>query len=243
MILAGNCLYIDDSFGKEVWDTAIGLRSADIFRCKIWGGGTTNEKYFSGIGEKGLKLLKKINDHILPVATEIQIPEHLDICRNNIDHIWIGARNSQNYALLEKAAKWPGRVFVKRGFGMTMDELIGIYDIMVKRHNKKIYVVERGINTFDRTPDLRWGLDFRGVVYLKKERPDIFDNLLLDASHGSGYFAYIEDTYEAFKHLGVKHFMFEVYANVKEAVTDKYQGISVDYFEKIVGEKEDDTIS
>jgi 3-deoxy-7-phosphoheptulonate synthase len=235
LIIAGPCLYIDENFKEEVWQTALRLKDkVDFFRCKIWGGGTKPEKYFPGVGNKGLELLSYINTNVMPVMTEVQTPDHVTACRNKIDSIWVGARNSQNYALLENCSTWNGYLFVKRGFGMTMDELIGVYDIMQKKFSKDIYVVERGINTFDRTPEQRWSIDFRGVLMLKRTRPDIFKQLVVDVSHSSGHYKYIEDIYFIFKNLGVKHFMFEVYNDVTKAVTDKLQAIGIETFSKIL---------
>ena len=129
--------------------------------------------------------------------------------------------------------KYKGEVFLKRGFGMTVDETIGIYDIMKKRHNKDCYIIDRGINTFDRLDDSRWSPDLKGAIRLKKERPDIFERLVIDCSHSTGRKELIADVYKAFKAIGVKHFHFECTSDGKSR-TDKRHMISVKKLKKIL---------
>lgn len=211
MIIAGNCLYVDESDTDHVWETAKALRGiATHFRCKLWGGGTGADRYFPGIGAGGTDLLKKINKVIMPCGTEIQDIGHFGLMMD-LDYLWVGARNSQNYSLLSRLSKHPTKtILLKRGFGMTIDELIGLYDICQVKHGfKDIYLIERGINTFDRNPFSRWSPDLKGMIRLKTENPDIFDRIIVDCSHSVGKKDYVADTYRAFKAIGVKHFMFE----------------------------------
>ena len=237
MIIAGNCLMVDDKDVEITYETAKELKErglADYFRCKLWGGGTTPNKYFKGIGIEGIAHLEKINKEIMPVGTEVQIPEHIEIC-TNLPFIWIGARNCQNYALLEKTKVYiRGEVFIKRGCGITIDEFIGLFDIMSLIIGGDIYIIERGINTFDRLPDSRWSPDLKGVIRIKHERPDIFNRLVVDCSHSVGRKSYIEDTYKAFKAIGVKHFMFECSSEPARSRTDTKQILSVCELERIL---------
>lgn len=212
MIIAGPCLYINDQFTDEVLQTADELQGfATHFRCKIWGGGSSVEKYFAGVGSTGAATLQTISD-FMPVGTEVQDRRHLNICKD-LDYVWVGGRNCQNYRLLQDVARHRGDVFVKRGPGVTIDEMAGIYDIMLGMHNKEIYIIERGINTFDRLADSRWSPDLKGAIRLKMERPDIFKRYVVDISHSTGRKELIPDTYKAFEAIGVKHFMAECTAS------------------------------
>ena len=163
MIIAGPCLFVDDYDAKEIYDTSLALRGVvDMFRCKLWGGGTLPIRYFPGVGARGLPLLETINQ-FLPAGTEVQTPEHVDLC-GGLDFLWIGARNSQNYALLEAVAKFKGSIFIKRGFGMTINETMGLFDIMKAVHSREVYIVERGVTIFDRLDNSRWSPDLEGVL-------------------------------------------------------------------------------
>lgn len=234
MIIAGPCSYIDNSDEHEILKTAEALKGvSDYFRCKIFLGGTRPDRYVKGIEYEGIATLKKINDSIMPVMTEVQTNEHVEKCRSSIDSIWIGARNSQNYSLLGMVSQWDGDIFLKRGSSMTVEETCGIFDIMKVIHQKIPYVIERGINTFDRQHDSRWSPDLKGVVEIKIRRPDIFDNLVIDCSHSVGRSDYIKDVYNAFKAIGCRHFMFEcTYSG--QSKTDQGHMLSVDQLKKIL---------
>jgi len=233
MIIAGNCSYIDDSDTNLIFDTAKELLSfTDYFRCKIFLGGTSPSKFKYGIESAGIKTLKEINKSI-PVMTEIQTESHIDMCKDNISSIWVGARNSQNYGLMPMLAEWKGKVFLKRSPGMTIDEVIGLYDIMDVEYQKEVYIIERGINTFDRLDDSRWSPDLKGVIRLKQERPEIFYNTVIDCSHSVGRKELIEDTYKAFKAIGCEHFMFECTAT-GESKTDFNHMLSVRELKDII---------
>lgn len=211
MIIAGPCLYADKSQKQDIIDLADFLQATkkvDGFRVKLWGGGTTPEKYKYGIGNNGLSTLEEINE-IIPAGTEVHDKNHIEVCTGRAFFLWVGARNAQNYTLLREISMFDGVVLIKRGQGMTIDETIGLYDIMKERHNKDVHIVERGINTFDRLHDSRWSPDLKGVIRIKNERPDIFCRLMIDCSHSVGRKEYILDTYSAFSAIGCKHFMFE----------------------------------
>jgi 3-deoxy-7-phosphoheptulonate synthase len=232
MIIAGNCSFVREEDVTEILETAYYLRGiANYYRCKLWLGGTTPDRYVQGIKSQGLPILEKINRDI-PTITEVQCEKHIHKCKK-LAGIWIGARNSQNYKLLEDASEHPGQLFIKRGFGMTTDETIGLFDIMYRIHNKVPFIIDRGINTFDRRPDSRWMPDIRNAIQLKNERPDIFNHLVIDCSHSVGKKEYIADTYLAFKAIGVRHFMFECsYTGFTR--TDKEQNLTVDELRMIL---------
>jgi len=236
MIIAGNCLLTHPSEINIVERTASLLKKeklADYFRCKIWGGGTTPQRFYKGIGNKGIDVLKRISRNILPAGTEVQIPQHIIYCRN-LSFIWIGARNCQNYALLENLTYFDGKIFIKRGAGITIDETIGLFDIMRDVFLKKIFIIERGINTFDRKEESRWSPDLKGIIRIKDERPDIFGRIVIDCSHSAGKKEYTRDIYNAFKSIGVKHFMFEVSAEPEKSKTDTAQILSTQELKEIL---------
>jgi len=235
MIIAGPCAFIDLKEADEIWQTAEKLKPiATHFRCKLWQGGTRPETYNSGVGLSGLPLLKRINE-IIPTGTEVKTPEHIAHC-GPLSFLWVGARNSQNYNLLEQlAGHYKGTILIKRGMGMTIDETIGLFDICRKEFYFLPHIVERGILTFDRLPESRWSVDLKGAIRLKVERPDIFERLVVDCAHASGKKEYIPDTYRAFRAIGVQHFMFEVLAHPELAKTDRAQCLSVEELGEVVG--------
>jgi len=234
-IFAGPCLYYDFSETRMVQHTAKALVGiADFYRCKLWGGGTQIDRYYSGVGDIGINVLQQINENIIPVGCEIFTKEHIELVKD-LYYFWFGARNSQNYRLIEALRHVTGMVLFKRDFGMTVDETIGLYDIYTNHAacTDEVFFVERGINTFDRLEYSRWSPDLKGVIRIKNERPDIFDKLIVDCSHSVGYKDFIGDTYRAFKAIGVQHFMFECTIDGKSK-TDQFQMLSVDELEEIL---------
>ena len=238
MIIAGPCLYAVETQREQFIETAKALKGlADFYRCKLWGGGTRPDRFFPGMSNKGLEMLDYINGEIMPVMTEVQSNHQIMACEHHsIESVWIGARNSQNYGLMQDIIQyWPKNkpIMIKRNAGMTIDELIGIFDIYLERYNRYVYFIERGINTFDRQEHSRWSPDLKGAIRLKHERPEIFDRLVVDCSHSVGVSSYIKDVYAAFEAIGVNHFMFECTID-GESLTDQNQMLSVKDLENIL---------
>lgn len=240
MIIAGPCLYTDESITDEIFDTALQLKNLAIFRCKLWGGGTRAEIYNPGMGKNGIELFIKIKTEIdIQCMAEVQTPEQMALLTSNGIGSWIGGRNAQNYGLIKKVCDmtvgFP--VIIKRGFGMTTFEVEGIYDIVTKIHGKECIIIERGINTFDRTPESRWAPDLKCALFMKHQRPDIFENFMVDCSHSIFKSEMVWDVYNAFKAIGVNNFMFECWAHPELATSDKGLAISVDDLKNILGVK------
>jgi 3-deoxy-7-phosphoheptulonate synthase len=237
VIIAGPCLLNDNQAEIDnAIDTARQLYAIDpsiYFRCKLWGGGTAPDRYKEGIGFGGLAIFKDIHklNKGQSVGTEIQTKMQMENLKLIADYIWIGARNSHNYGLLHQCSEFVGDIFIKRGPGMTIDEVIGLHDICRDIYGYKPIMIERGINTFCRTPEKRWTTDFDGMIRLTHERTDI--QLMLDPSHAGGRKEYILPLVKAACAIGVRNFMLEVYANPELTQTDKTQAISIDEFKPI----------
>lgn len=231
MIIAGNCLHTGSP--ESILQNAEALKriGVDRFRAKLYGGGSSPEKYNYGVGDKGYNALRWIDNYIMPAGTEIHTPEQ--ILDYDITYVWVGARNSRNYTLLKEISKFKGDIMLKRGADMTIDETIGIFDICKEKHGYTPYIIERGILIFDRLYDSRWSPDLKGIIRIKEERPDIFKKIVLDCSHSVGRKEYIKDTYEAFKAIGVKHYMFESTID-GESDTDQRQMLSIAELKEII---------
>lgn len=232
MIIAGPCLIND----KKELDAAIDIAHAikpfaTHFRAKLWGGGTSINRWFPGVGHDGIETLNFINE-FLPAGTEVQIPTHIDIC-NKLDFIWVGCRNIQNYALLQHLKLSRKKILFKRNPGMTLNELINYYDVVKYLCTPESYIVERGIINIDRDEKSRWSINLNSVLKIKNDYPGLFENLIIDCSHSAGDRRHIADIYTAMKAIGVKHFMFECTLDGKSQ-TDNAQMLSVDKLQNII---------
>lgn len=241
-IYAGPCLLNDNKAEiEDCYKTAGRLTEIDNdirFRCKLWGGGTTPEKYITGIGFDGIEIIDNITGK-LKTGIEIKDGSLLEDYRNelgNINYIWIAARSAQNYELLGCVYGYLdnsncNEVLIKRHPGMTVDEIIGIHDICEKIYGYKPIIIERGINTFCRTEEQRWMPDFQGMLKILRERPDI--ELCFDVSHACGKASHILPMTKAAVSLGVKNFMFEVMNSPALSQTDKKQILNIEEFRQV----------
>src|ERR671929_1673489 len=117
----------------------------------------------------------------LPVVTELLDATHADAVAAHADVIQVGARNMQNYALLEVVGKLGKPVLLKRGLSSTLDELLQAADYVLKEGNERVMLCERGIRTFDNA--MRFTLDLGAVPWLKLHT---HLPVIVDPSHASG---------------------------------------------------------
>lgn len=242
-IYAGPCLIQDTQESIDnAYNTAYRLAKIDkdiLFRCKLWGGGFTYEKYIHGIGKDGIWHLKSLKkDTSLKIGIEVRTFYEMAVIFDICDYIWIGARNSQNYSLLKGLGDFMksfGKnmpIMIKRSPGMAYEEVYGIHDICEKEYGFKPVIVERGVNSFAKIlPNTRWLTDFNCMVKLIQERPDI--ELCYDPSHACGNSKMIFPLVKATYAIGVRNFMFEVYDKPDITQTDKAQALSTEGFKVI----------
>jgi 3-deoxy-7-phosphoheptulonate synthase len=137
---------------------------------------------FKGLGVEGLKILAEVREQTgLPVVTELLDTQHADAIAAHADVVQIGARNMQNYALLEVAGKLGLPVLLKRGLSSSLDELLMAADYILKEGNERLMLCERGIRTFETAT--RFTLDLGAVPWLKLHT---HLPVIVDPSHASG---------------------------------------------------------
>src|SRR3954453_12094280 len=121
---------------------------------------------FKGLGVEALRILAEVREKTgLPVVTELLDTQHADAIAAHADVVQIGARNMQNYALLEVAGKLGLPVLLKRGLSSSLDELLMAADYILKEGNERLMLCERGIRTFETAT--RFTLDLGAVPWLK----------------------------------------------------------------------------
>jgi 3-deoxy-7-phosphoheptulonate synthase len=109
----------------------------------------TSPYSFQGLGETGLKLLKAVKDNYgLPTVSEIIDPADTELMYDYIDCYQIGARNMQNFRLLEAVGKQDKPVLLKRGMSATLEELLLAAEYIINAGNNQVILCERGIRTF-----------------------------------------------------------------------------------------------
>src|SRR3954453_15464032 len=117
---------------------------------------------FQGLGTAALAILEEAREQTgLPVVTELTDASYAEQLAQAVDVIQVGARNMQNYALLEVVGKLGKPVLLKRGLSSTLEELLMAADYVLKEGNERVMLCERGIRTFETAT--RFTLDLGGV--------------------------------------------------------------------------------
>jgi 3-deoxy-7-phosphoheptulonate synthase len=110
----------------------------------------TSPYAFQGLKEEGLRMLATARDETgLAVVTEVVAPEDVDVVCKYADVLQIGARNMQNYRLLEAVGRTKHAVLLKRGPSATVEELLLAAEYILDGGNQQVMLCERGIRTFE----------------------------------------------------------------------------------------------
>jgi 3-deoxy-7-phosphoheptulonate synthase len=176
---------------------------------------------FQGLGVPGLEVLADARERTgLPIVTELLDAQHADAIDQFADVVQIGARNMQNYALLEVAGKLGKPVLLKRGLSSTVEELLQAADYILKEGNEAVMLCERGIRTFETAT--RFTLDLSAVPWLK-----LHSHLpvIVDPSHASGDRRLVEPLSRAAAAVGADGIIVEVHEDPEEALCDGPQAL------------------
>jgi len=181
---------------------------------------------FKGLGLPALEILAEARAETgLPIVTELLDTQHADAIREHADVVQIGARNMQNYALLEVAGKLGKPVLLKRGLSSTVDELLMAADYVLKEGNDAVILCERGIRTFETAT--RFTLDLSSVPWLK-----LHSHLpvIVDPSHAAGDRRLVGPLSRAAAAIGADGLLVEVADDPLTALCDGPQQLAADNF-------------
>jgi 3-deoxy-7-phosphoheptulonate synthase len=188
----------------------------------------TSPYSFQGMKEEGLKLLAAAREETgLAVVTEVVATEDVELVARYADVLQIGARNMQNYRLLEAVGNTERAVLLKRGASATMDELLLAAEYILNQGNPQVMLCERGIRTFE--SHTRFTLPLASVAYLhrKTHLP-----VVVDPSHGTGHAYLVPDMAAASVAAGADGLIIEVHPDPENAMSDGYQSLNFRQFEE-----------
>ena len=181
---------------------------------------------FKGLGVQALEILAEARAETgLPVVTEFLDTQHAEAIAAHADVVQIGARNMQNYALLEVAGKLGKPVLLKRGLSSSLDELLMAADYILKEGNERVMLCERGIRTHETA--YRFTLDLLAVPALK-ERTRL--PVLVDPSHAPGRRDWVEPMSLAAAAAGADGIIVEVHSDPENAICDGPQALATSAF-------------
>jgi len=190
----------------------------------------TSPYSFQGLKEEGLKILADARAETgLAVVTEVLAATEVSLVGRYADVLQIGARNMQNYRLLEAAGKEGKAVLLKRGPSATMDELLLAAEYVLNAGNPNVMLCERGIRTFE--THTRFSLTLSSVPYLH-ERTHL--PVVVDPSHGTGHANLVPRMAAAAVAAGADGLIVEVHPEPETALSDGYQSLNFEQFEQLM---------
>lgn len=190
----------------------------------------TSPYQFRGLGEDGLKLLDTARAETgLPVITEVLTPQDVDIVARYSDILQIGARNMQNFILLEECGRSGKPCLLKRGFSATIQEWLLSSEYILATGNRRVMLCERGIRTFETMT--RNTLDVSAIPLVKRlsHLP-----VIGDPSHGTGKWYLVEPMAMAAVAAGADGLLIEVHPNPDHALSDGPQSLTFDNFSQLM---------
>ena len=190
----------------------------------------TSPYSFQGMKEDGLKILATARQETgLAVVTEVVAAMEVALVARYADVLQIGARNMQNYRLLEAAGKEGKPVLLKRGAAATMDELLLAAEYVLNAGNPNVMLCERGIRTFE--SHVRFTLNLTSVPYLH-DRTHL--PVVVDPSHGTGHTNLVTRMAAAAVAAGADGLIVEVHPDPEIAQSDGYQSLTFTQFEELM---------
>lgn len=186
----------------------------------------TSPYAFQGMKEEGLKLLALAREETgLAVVTEVMTPHHVELVARYADVLQIGARNMQNYHLLQAVGEIDHPVLLKRGPSATMEEFLLAAEYILDQGNKNVILCERGIRTFE--THTRFTLPLASVPYLQ-EKTHL--PIIIDPSHGTGKASLVPPMCLASIAAGADGIIVEVHPDPPNAASDAAQTINPKVF-------------
>jgi chorismate mutase/prephenate dehydratase len=190
----------------------------------------TSPYAFQGLGEDGLSLLSAAGRACgMPIVSEVMAPEQVRLMAAKADILQIGARNMQNFPLLNEVGKIDRPVLLKRGLSSTIEEWLGAAEYILAKGNGQVILCERGIRTFESAT--RNTLDLSAVVVLR-ERTHL--PVVVDPSHGTGRRAYVAPMAWAARACGAHGLLVEVHPDPDHALSDGDQSLTFEGFRALM---------
>ena len=190
----------------------------------------TSPYAFRGHGEKGLHILAAARAETgLPVVTEVMDARDVQLVAKHADILQIGARNSQNYTLLDEVGRSGKPVLLKRGMSSTIEEWLLAAEYILSHGNRDVILCERGIRTFETAT--RFTFDVNAIPLVKKlsHLP-----LIGDPSHATGKWDLVEPVALAAIAAGADGLEVEVHPNPDHALSDGAQSLTPKNFAKLM---------
>jgi len=188
----------------------------------------TSPYAFQGMKDEGIRLLLKAKEASgLPIITEIMNIRALDLFAD-VDIIQVGARNMQNFDLLQELGKTDKPILLKRGLANTLQELLMSAEYIMSEGNENVILCERGIRSFETYTRNTLDLSAVPVLHELSHLP-----VVVDPSHATGKSRLVPTMAAAAAACGADGIMVEVHNDPSRALCDGAQSLTPAQFAEL----------
>jgi 3-deoxy-7-phosphoheptulonate synthase len=185
---------------------------------------------FRGMGLEGLRMFHQLcSQNGIKIITEVMQVSQIEDMVDYVDVFQVGARNSQNFNLLDSLGEAQKPVLLKRGISGTLEELLQAAEYIFSNGNEKIMLCERGIRSYENA--YRNVLDLNAVPVLKAKT---HLPVIVDPSHGIGLRDYVEPMSLAAVMAGADGVIYETHQKPEEAFSDGQQTVNFQESERLI---------
>jgi 3-deoxy-7-phosphoheptulonate synthase len=230
VVMAGPCAIESE---EQLLATARAIKAAGA---TVLRGGAfkprTSPYQFRGLGESGLKILAEVGEETqMPIITEVMAPNDVDLVAKYADILQIGARNMQNFILLDEVGKTKKPVLLKRGLSSNFQEWLLAAEYILAQGNEQVILCERGIRTFETYT--RNTMDISAIPIIEKvsHLP-----IVADPSHATGKWYLVPPLALAAVAAGADGLLIEVHPNPDLALADGPQSLTFDNFRLLMSQ-------
>ena len=190
----------------------------------------TSPYSFQGLAEKGLEYLAEAGRETgLAIVTEVLNEDHCEMVGQYADVLQIGARNMQNFMLLNAAGRQKKPVLLKRGMVATMEEFLLAAEYIINAGNPNVILCERGVRTFEQYCRNTMNLSIIPAIQRVSHLP-----IIVDPSHGTGHAYMVEPASKAAIAGGADGLIIEVHPDPEHACSDAGQQLTPAAFDALM---------
>lgn len=192
----------------------------------------TSPYSFQGLGTEGLDILRRVSETTgLPAVTEVVDVADVELVEESAAAFQVGARNMQNYRLLQALGRSRKPVILKRGMAAKVDDLLLSAEYILAEGNPNVILCERGITTFETATRNTLDLNAIPVIKQKSHLP-----ILVDPSHGTGLRELVTPMAKAALACGADGLLIEVHCDPPNALSDGRQSLFPEQFAAMMRE-------
>ena len=192
----------------------------------------TSPYSFQGLGQEGLEILREVSAETgLPAVTEVVDVGDVELVDGYAAAFQAGARNMQNYRLLQALGRSRKPVILKRGMAAKVDDLLLAAEYILAEGNPNVILCERGITTFETSTRNTLDLNAIPVIKQRSHLP-----ILVDPSHGTGLRELVTPMAKAALACGADGILVEVHSDPPNALSDGRQSLFPEQFAAMMRE-------